>query len=62
MSEQKMWLVYYVDSSGNDKIVTIHANTRSEAFDKFDEIYGDDLQIDFVVQSGFEYDDSRHQR
>jgi hypothetical protein len=53
MSEQKMWLVYSYDSNGNDKIVTIHANTCSEAFDKFDEIYGDDLQIDFVATIRF---------
>jgi hypothetical protein len=46
---------YTYDPTGKDCIITIRAENRDDAFEKFDLQYGTDTMIDCCVEVGREY-------
>ncbi len=51
----KLYKMFTYDRAGNECVVNITANSRSEAFAKFDAKFGEDTMIDFCVESSEQY-------
>ena len=49
-TEMSLWLFYTYDANGEDTIVEIKANSRAAAVREFDQNYGTDCPVDFIVR------------